>query len=267
MGLDACQTIGLVTWIDSVSASVNQLENDSVTKQYLSVFLGVGLLHNHVYTIRMKEGVVPYSVSAPRRVKIPLLPKLKVELERMQRLDIIKEVTEPTDWVSPMVPVLKKNGQIRVCVDLSELNKAIKRVRFQIPVAEEIFARMKGAVFFAVLDATSGFWQIPLREGSSLLTTFITPFGRFRFTRLPFGITSGPEVFQRVMQQMLIEVEGVDFFIDDIVVWGETVEQHDQRLKQVLEKCKMNGLTLNGNKCQLRSKKVNFLVTFCQVMD
>ena len=68
---------------------------------------------------------------------------LKVELERMQRLDIINEVTEPTDWVSPMVPVLKKNGQIGVCVDLSELNKAIKRDRFQIPVAEEIFARMK----------------------------------------------------------------------------------------------------------------------------
>ena len=86
-----------------------------------------------------------------------------------------------------MVPVLKKNGQIRVCVDLSELNKAIKRERFQIPVAEEIFARMKGAVFFTVLDATSGFWQIPLSEDSSLLTTFITPFGRFRFTRLPFG--------------------------------------------------------------------------------
>ena len=77
LGLDACQTLGLVTRIDSVSASVNQLENDSVTKHYLSVFLGVGLLHNHVYTIRMKEGVVPYSVSAPRPVKIPLLPKLK----------------------------------------------------------------------------------------------------------------------------------------------------------------------------------------------
>ena len=71
MGLDACQTLGLVTGIDSVSARVNQLENDSVTKHYLSVFLGVGLPHNHVYTIGMKEGVVPYSVSAPRRVKIP----------------------------------------------------------------------------------------------------------------------------------------------------------------------------------------------------
>ena len=127
-------------------------------------------------------------------------------------MDIIKEVTEPTDWVSPMVPVLKKNGQIRVCVDLSELNKAIKRERFQIPVAEEIFARMKGAVFFTVLDATSGFWQIPLSEDSSLMTTFKTPFGRFRFTRLPFGITSGPEVFQRVMQQMLMGVEDVDCF-------------------------------------------------------
>ena len=155
-----------------------------------------------------------------------LLPKLKLKLERMQILAIIKEVAEPTDWVSPMVSVLMKNGHIRVCtcVDLSELNKAINVIRFLwASVAEEIFARMKGAVVFTVLDAASGFWQIPLNEDSSLLTTFITPFGRFRFPRLPFGITSGPEVFQRVMQQMFIGVEGVDCFMDDIVVWGETV--------------------------------------------
>ena len=111
----------------------------------------------------------------------------------MQKLGVIQEVTDPTDWVSPMVPVMKKNGNVRVCIDFSELNKSIRRERFQIPVAEEIFSMMQGARFFTILDAESGFWQIPLSDESSILTTFITPFGCFRCKRLPFGIFSGPD--------------------------------------------------------------------------
>lgn len=102
----------------------------------------------------------------------------------MQILVIIQEVTDPTDWFSPMVLVIKKNGEVCVCIGLSELHKSIRRERFQIPVAEEIIARMQGARFFTTLDAESGFWQIPLSEDSSLLTTFITLFGCFRYMRL-----------------------------------------------------------------------------------
>ena len=243
LGLDACQQLGLISRVNGVS--INHLENDPVMKDYPDVFQSPGLLKNHLYKIQLKEGAVPYSVAAPRRVKLPLLPKLKQELQRMQKLGVIQEVTDPTDWVSPMVPVMKKNGNVRVCIDFSELNKSIRRERFQIHVAEEIFSMMQGARFFTILDAESGFWQIPLSDESSILTTFITPFGRFRCKRLPFGISSGPEVFQRVMRQILSGVEGVDCFIDDIVVWGTTLEEHDQRLQLVLEKCKANGLTLN----------------------
>jgi hypothetical protein len=117
---------------------------------------------------------------------------------------------------------------------------------------------MQGARYFTTLDAESGFWQIPLSKDSSFLTTFITPFGRFRCKRLPFGISSGPEVFQRVMRQILTGLEGVDCFIDDIVIWGTTLEEHDQRLRSVLERCRANGLTLNEGKCHVRRNEVKF---------
>ena len=258
LGLNACQNLGLVKRIAEVDRNDNQIVKDVVLKDYSTVFGTPGLLRDHVYQIRLKEGAVPYSVFAPRRVKLPLLPKLRNELERMQKMGIIQEVVEPTDWIAPMVPVLKKNGQIRVCIDFSELNKSIRRERFQIPVAEEIFAKMHGSKCFTTLDAESGFWQIPLNESSSLLTTFITPFGRFRCLRLPFGITSGPEIFQRVMRQILAGIDGCDCFIDDIVVWGVNEEEHDQRLRRVLEKCKASGLKLNMSKCQLRKQEVKF---------
>ena len=258
LGLNACQKLGLVKRIAEVDRNDNQIVKDVVLKDYSTVFGTPGLLRDHVYQIRLKEGAVPYSVFAPRRVKLPLLPKLRNELERMQKMGIIQEVVEPTDWIAPMVPVLKKNGQIRVCIDFSELNKSIRRERFQIPVAEEIFVKMHGSKCFTTLDAESGFWQIPLNESSSLLTTFITPFGRFRCLRLPFGITSGPEIFQRVMRQILAGIDGCDCFIDDIVVWGVNEEEHDQRLRRVLEKCKASGLKLNTSKCQLRKQEVKF---------
>ena len=121
----------------------------------------------------------------------------------MESAGIIEEITEPTDWCSPMVPVVKKNGNIRICADLKKLNMAVKRERYPIPSLEELLAKLKGARFFSKLDATSGFYQLPLDPDSSKLTTFITPIGRYKFNRLPFGISSAPEIFQRTMENIL----------------------------------------------------------------
>ena len=95
------------------------------------------------------------------------------------------------------------------------------------------------------------------------MTTFITPFGRYRFTRLPFGITSGPEVFQSVMRQLLEGTEGNECIIDDILVWGETTQEHDNRLRQVLERCREERLKLNVKKCEVRKKEVDFFGHTC----
>ena len=113
----------------------------------------------------------------------------------MEAEGVIEKVDQPTDWVNSMVTVIKPH-KTRICLDPRNLNKAIKREQFPLPTIEEVTARMPNAKVFSVLDAKSGFWQIPLDESSSLLCTFNTPHGRYKFKRLLFGIKSAPEVFQ-----------------------------------------------------------------------
>lgn len=135
----------------------------------------------------------------------------------------------------------------------------MKRERYVLPTAEEITAKLSGTTMFTSLDAASGFWQIPLHPESSKLTTFITPFGRYAFKRLPFGITSAPEIFQRKMAETLTDLDGVAIYMDDILVYGNTAEQHDQRLNKVLERIESTSLKLNKDKCVFRQNQLHFL--------
>ena len=176
----------------------------------------------------------------------------------MKRLDVIKEVNEPSEWCSPMVVVPKRDATVRICVDYGKLNEFVQREHYHLPTAEEIFAKIKGAKYFSTLDAAAGFWQIPLDPTSSPLTTFITPFGRFRFKRLPFGLSSGPKVFYRTMHHILSGLEGVNCFIDDVIIWGSTREEHDQRVRRVLERLRDRGVKLQAAKCKFRLQEVTY---------
>ncbi|KAK7106806.1 hypothetical protein V1264_018020 [Littorina saxatilis] len=182
--------------------------------------------------IKLKENAVPYSVSTARRVPIPLLGKVEKELKRMKDNGVIEEVKEPTEWVSPMVPVVKPSGDVRICVDLKKLNQNVERERFMIPTVDETIQQLEGSKVFSRLDARSGFWQIPLHEDSAKLTTFITPFGRYYMKRVPFGISSAPEIFQRIMTEILGDIEGVICYYDDIMLHSSANEEHDKLLKQ-----------------------------------
>ena len=170
----------------------------------------------------------------------------------------IEEVTEPTDWCAPVVPVLKNNGKVRICVDLKKLNEAVKRERFMLPTLEDVAPKLSGAKVFSTLDAANGFYQLPLDEDSSKLTTFITPMGRFCFRRLPFGITSAPDIFQKKMTDILDNQDGAEACMDDILIFGTTIEEHDRHLNQVLEKVKKSGLQLNKDKCCFRQSEIQY---------
>ena len=187
------------------------------------------------------------------------MPKVKEELERMERLGVISRVEQPTDWCAGLVVVPKPNGKVRICVDLTKLNECVLRERHPLPAVDQVLAQLSGATIFSKLDANSGFWQVPLSPDSALLTTFITPFGRFCFHRLPFGITSAPEIIQRLMSQMLDDLPGTVCMMDDVLVYGASQKEHDERLKRVLQRIQNSGMTLNPEKCEFSCTCVKFL--------
>ena len=150
-------------------------------------------------------------------------------------------------------------GKVRICVDLTKLNKSVQREQHILPSVEQSLAQLGSSKEFSKLDVNSGFWEIKLSKESALLTTFITPFGRFCFNRLPFGITSAPEYFQKHMSSILSGLEGVVCMVDDILVSGSTQQQHDQRLEKVLDKIGEAGVTLRAGKCAFSQPSVHFL--------
>ncbi|KAG8192393.1 hypothetical protein JTE90_017931, partial [Oedothorax gibbosus] len=135
----------------------------------------------------------------------------------------------------------------------------IKREHYPIPTQQAIFSQIEGAKYFTVLDASSAFLQIPLAEESSKLCTIATPFGRYCFCRLPYGLASSPEVYQKAIDNIFSGLEGILVYIDDILVYGKTEEEHDIRLKSVLDMARKQGLNLSKEKSQIKVNSVKYL--------
>ncbi|KAK7884427.1 hypothetical protein WMY93_027550 [Mugilogobius chulae] len=251
----ASVALGLVARVEAVSL----ISVEAVKQRFPKLFSGLGKMEGE-YKIELKEDAKPFALTTPRRVPLPLLPKVKKELARMEELGVISRVEQPTDWCAGMVPIPKRaEEEVRVCVDLTKLNDSVKRERHMLPSVEHTLGQLEGAKIFSKLDANSGFWQIPLSRESALLTTFITPFGRFCFNRLCFGISSAPEHFQKRMSQLLEGLDGVVCQMDDILVYAETQTHHDARLVAVLERLEKAGVTLKSEKCEFSKTSIKFL--------
>ena len=163
------------------------------------------------------------------------------------RTGVLKKVDQPTDWVSNLVVVEKKDWSLRLCLDPKDLNKAIKREHYKIPTMEEIAAEFTGKTVFSTLDLKDGYWQIQLDEDSSQLCTFNTPFGRYRFTRMPFGIKSASEVFQKRNEETFAGISGIHIVADDIIIAASSIKEHDEILTQVMERAKDCNVVFNLN--------------------
>jgi len=219
----------------------------------------LGVVKGVTAHIKMLSDIKPVAVHAPRRIPFPLLSKVNAELDRMIEDDVIRPITEPTDWCSNILPVEKPNGSVRICVDLRAVNRAVRREYYPIPNFDDLATKFRGASVFTSLDARSGYHQISLDAESQKVTTFITHRGRYCFNRLPFGITSASEIFQRIMENTLGDMEGVVIYQDDIVVCGKSMSQHDERLNKVLERIRNAGIELNDAKCHFRQPSIKFL--------
>ncbi|XP_032688764.1 uncharacterized protein LOC116852456 [Odontomachus brunneus] len=193
-GLKTSERLGLIVREETLSEEVKTW----IPKEYRELFDGqVGRIPQEV-KIHIDHRVKP-AVLPARRIPHALVPRVKLELDRLQNMGIIERITEPTEWVSQMVIVCKKDGSLRICLNPQPLNKAIKREYFVFPTIDEISAKLVGAKYFCKLDAQSGFWMLPLDKASSKLCTFQTAWGRYAFKRLPFGLNSAPEIFHRII--------------------------------------------------------------------
>jgi len=211
------------------------------------------------YTIKIKSDAKPHSLYTPRNVPLLLRAKVQEELKRMENLGVISKVSTPTPWCAGMVVVPKTNGAVRICVDLKPLNESVLREVHPLLKVETTLAQLSEAKVFSKLDTNSGFWQISLDSDSRLLTTFLTPFGRYCFNKLPFGISSAPKHFQRRMSNILTGLPGVVCHVDDILIFGKDQAEHDTRLTAVLQAVQAAGLTLNCEKCQFNQTCISFL--------
>ena len=178
--------------------------------------------------------------------------------------NILAPVSEATDLVSSMVTVVKPN-KLRICIDPKDLKRAIKRPHYPLPTVEEVATSLSKAKMFSVLDAKSGLWQVPLDEASSRLTTFNTLFGRYRWLRMPFGISSAPEEFQKRMNDTFRDLKGTAVIADDLLVYGEgddmetATSDHDKNLRIILERARERNLTLIKDKVRLRLTELPYI--------
>ena len=150
--------------------------------------------------------------------------------------------------------------EIRLCVDLRQVNKAVKRQRNPTPTIKEVTSDLNGATVFSKLDLRAGYHQVELKPASRYLTTFATHKGLMRYIRLIFGLSSASEVFQRIIQQALQGISGVKNISDDVIIFGRTQEEHDQALAAVFQRLREKGLTLNGDKCVFNKHNLAFFV-------
>ena len=258
LGRKTCLELGLIERIMNLQRSDGGNESDDdILNQYPDLFTGLGCIKSiGKHHIEVDPNIKPV-VHPPRKVPAALRPRVLQELQRMEDPGVIEKQSEPTSWVNSMVTVLKPN-KLRICIDPQDLNRAIRREHHPLPTVEEVVSRLPIARVFSILDASSGFWQIELDESSSKLCTFNTSFGRYRFKRLPFGVSSAPEVFQKAMTTLLEGLDGVECIADDILVWGEDSSQHNQRLK-FLDRCRENNLKLNREKCKIQRTQLTYV--------
>ena len=231
----------------------------TIMKMYPNIFKNLGKMKPE-YHIKMRKVISP-KVHPPRKIPASLQEKIKEELDNIEKTVMIRKIDEPTEWVNSMVLVEKPSGGLRICLDPRDLNKSIKREYYQLPTFEEITSRLNGAKLFTKLDAKKGYWQIPLKEESIRLTAFNTSFGRYQFTRLPYGVHSAQEVFRKRINQSFDGISQVQTNIDDMLIWGHSDKDHNicLMITRCSEEAQEVGMTLNVEKCKCKETELIYL--------
>ena len=184
--------------------------------------------------------------------------EIKAEIEALLAAGVIRPSTSP--WASPVVAVRKKDGSLRMCIDYRALNEVTRKDAYPLPDIDQVLERLGGSLFFCTLDLVSGYFQMEMDPDSIPKTAFTTEHGHFEYVRAPFGLATMPSQFQRLVQGHIDDpAQGIQCFLDDVIVHGASFQQTLDRLRLVLERLRSAGLKLKPAKCEFFRKRVSFL--------
>lgn len=195
----------------------------------------------------------------PRRIPLHFQGNVEKLVTDLQEKDIIEVANSA--WNSPIVIVPKKDGSLRLCIDYRKLNSVCERPIYPIPDSRQLFDSLCGAKYFSALDLSMGYYQIEVDESDREKTAFTTRSGQYQFKRMPFGLSGAPATFQRALSGILREQNWVSciLYLDDILIFGDTLETHNKRLNEILQILTKAGVKLNPKKCQFLQKSVAYL--------
>ena len=195
----------------------------------------------------------------PRAVPYALKAKIEKELDRLIQQGVIEPI-EFSEWAAPIVPVLKKDGSIRICGDYKvTINQASQVDSYPLPRIDDLFASLAGGKKFSKLDLAHAYQQIQLDDVSRKLVAINTHKGLFQYNRLPFGVSAAPSIFQRTMETLLQGLPGVCLYLDDILITGQSDQEHLTNLSAVLQKLAAAGIKLKPTKCFFMLQEVEYL--------
>jgi hypothetical protein len=206
----------------------------------------------------INTGAAPPSRQPPYRVPFAYRETVLQELKDMERTGVIEPST--SEWAAPIVLVKKKDGTLRFCVDYRRFNSVSQVDAYPMPRIDELIDRLGKAKYISTLDLARGYWQVPMEEESRHKTAFTTPYGLYQFRVMPFGLQGAPATFQRMMDTVVRGMQDISAaYLDDLVVFSNSFDEHIGHLRRVLERLREAGLTAKAKKCQIAMEKCTYL--------
>lgn len=215
-----------------------------------------GKLKGYRHRIRLKPDSTPVAQKL-RRVPFAIREAVNKELLRLEKHGLIERI-DGSEWVQNMVPVVKSNGSIRICVDLKELNPNVIMDQYPLPTVDDLVLEVGDAKVFSKLDLKKAFYQVELDPESRHLTAFITEIGLFQFRRMPMGLNSAPAAFQRIIDNILQGLPGHANGQDDVLVFGRDAKEHDERLEAILKRLEGAGACVELSKLEIGKDEIDF---------
>ena len=222
-----------------------------------------GVLQNQPGHTTLAEHHISTGTAHPIRLppyRIPHAYREAVQKELREMLDSGIIQRSGSEWAAPIVLVKKKDGSLRLCVDYRRLNAVSQTDAYPMPRIDDLIDRLGKAKYITTLDLTRGYWQVPVAEEDQPKTAFATPFGLFQFRVMPFGLSGAPATFQRMMDCLIQGMENFTAaYLDDLVIYSETWEEHLRHIQSVLDKLQEAGLTAKPAKCQFGMAQCTYL--------